>query len=156
MRLVFAGLELAREGDGITDFIDMSPPSVRRDSQTRKFKNCNNAEMLDRGNCVYEVKVKVPYFFNSYEEARNKALDLLSRLEELRQGQLSIIDGETIYRMPQAVISVKSPDERIGVFLEYEFTFQGGEFYRMTKKNVIAFGGYTICIGNILPITKYE
>lgn len=132
MRVVFAGIELGCEGDGITDKIRKSEVQVAPDVEVVKL--IRTAPIYrDRGTRTYTLSVSIPYFYDDYETARAEADTKALLFKSLGVGDLEITDvrpggGGTVWQMANCTIKPKGPDGDgvIGCFFEYTFVFEGG------------------------------
>lgn len=126
MTITFSGVEIAREGDGFTDVINLSPLSRQSSSDNVRLIGSRSPFFKDTRNAEYSIKARVPYFCESPAAAQEKLFELSDMLDNLQDGDLEISLERNILRLSDAVVSAEFPDEIDGSFFEVEYEFKGG------------------------------
>ena len=126
MTITFSGVEIAREGDGFTDVINLSPLSRQSSSDNVRLIGSRSPFFKDTRNAEYSIKARVPYFCDSPASAQEKLFELSDMLDNLQDGDLEISAERNILRLSDAVVSAEFPDEIDGSFFEVEYEFKGG------------------------------
>ena len=126
MTIVFSGVEIAREGDGFTDVINLSPLSRLSSSDNVKLVGSRSPFFKDTRNAEYSITARVPYFCESPDAAREKLFGLSDMLDKLEDGDLEICAARNVLKLSDAVVSAEFPDEIDGSFFEVEYEFKGG------------------------------
>lgn len=127
MTITFAGVEIAREGDGFTDVINLSPPSRRSSSDSIRLIGSSSPFFKTSRNAEYSITARVPYFCQSHAAAQEKLFELAAMLDGLGDGDLEIDMDRNVLKFSDAAISAEFPDEIDGSFFEVEYEFTGGK-----------------------------
>lgn len=124
MRIIYANTEIAREGDGYTDVIELSPLSRNGVNESIEIIG-SPPKFYNRRNTTYSIKATVPYFCNSREEAQTKLREIGKLLDSLTEGDLSVeLETEKI-ELANASATANFPDETVDGFFEVEYIFEG-------------------------------
>ena len=127
MRITFADIEIARDGDGVVDCIHYAFPVSQAQREVRIFKGAPHALVCNRKNVVNTLVIKVERTFKSYEEAQDFALMQLADINAQNRGDMKIFSKDRVIEMKNAVVDVSAPEEPIGVYLPLTYTFTGGQ-----------------------------
>lgn len=123
MRISFAGVEIAREGDGLTDVINLSP--ITRTARNESVSLIGSAPFQkSRRGSEFSITAKVPYFCESYERATALSVLLGMKMEALTEGNLLITFPDCILAATNAVCETEFPDEITGCFFEVTYKFK--------------------------------
>ena len=127
MTITFSGVEIAREGDGFTDVINLSPLSRVSSSERIRLIGSRSPFFRDGRNAEYSVSARVPYFCRSHAAALEKLFELSELLDNLPNGDLEIVGERNVLKLSDAAVSADFPDEIDGIFFEVEYKFTGGK-----------------------------
>ncbi len=131
MRIVFAEIELAREGDGFTDVISVSP--LTRNASPDKIELIGSPPVFKNPtNATYSIKATVPYFCDSQELAIQKISEMGKILDAIEEGDALIEMESSSVQLANASVIANFPDETVDGFFEVEFVFEGELIYEQT------------------------